>query len=83
MSSRHVVSKFDQINFEEHPPPSTLVPRITSFATIQIVKFDPKNVKSWDIVVGITLSTFYIKATIWFADISRKLELRPAQLIEC
>jgi hypothetical protein len=38
---------------------------INGFATIQIVGFNPRDAKPGDIVVGITLSRFYIRATIW------------------
>ncbi len=37
----------------------------TSFATIQIVGFEPRDAKPRDIDVGITLFGFYSKATIW------------------
>jgi hypothetical protein len=65
MNSRHIVLEFAQRNFEGHPPPSTLVLCIIGFAIVQTMGFDPKDARLRDIDVGITLSRFYIKATIW------------------
>jgi hypothetical protein len=65
MSSKHIVLEFVQRNFEGHPLPRTLVLRIIGFAIVQIMGFDRRDVKPRDIDVGITLSGFYIRATIW------------------
>jgi hypothetical protein len=65
MNSRHIVLEFAQRNFEGHPPPSTLVLRITGFAIVQTMGFDPRDAKPGDIDVGKTLSGFYIRTRIW------------------
>jgi hypothetical protein len=46
---------------KDTPPLGTLVFCIINFVIVQIVGFDPKDAKPRDIVVGVTLSGFYIR----------------------
>jgi len=50
MNNRTTISKFDQINFEGHPLLGTLVICIFGFATIEIIRFDPKEARQGDLV---------------------------------
>jgi hypothetical protein len=45
MNSRTTILKFDQCQFEGHPPLGTLVIRISGFIAIEIVGFDPREVR--------------------------------------
>jgi hypothetical protein len=65
MSGRVVIAKFDQHQFGNYPPPRTLVLHIVSFATIQIVGFDPRDTKPGDITVGVALLGYSIRTTMW------------------
>jgi hypothetical protein len=65
MNNKTTVSKFDQHHFEGHPPPSTLVIHIFGFAIIEIVRFDPKEARQGDLAIGVTLSRFFIKTSLW------------------
>jgi hypothetical protein len=65
MSGRVYLWRFDQHQFGKYPPPRTLVLHIVSFATIQIVGFDPRDMKLGNIAIGVALSGYYIRATMW------------------
>jgi hypothetical protein len=45
MNGRTTILEFNQHQFEGHPPLSTLVIRISSFTTIEILGFDPREVR--------------------------------------
>jgi hypothetical protein len=65
MNGRVIIVEFDQHQFGKYPPIGTLVLRIVSFATIQIVGFDSRDMKLGNIVVGVALSGYFIRSTMW------------------
>ncbi len=65
MSNKINALEFDQCHFEDHPPLGTLVMHVTGFATIEIIRFDPRKTKPRDVVVGVALLGFYIQTTMW------------------
>jgi hypothetical protein len=65
MNNRTTISKFDQHNFEGHPPPCTLVICIFGFATTKIIGFDPREARQGDLVIDVALLGFFIITTIW------------------
>lgn len=65
MSNRINALEFDRHHFEDHPPLGTLAMHVTRFATIEIIRFDPRKTKPRDVVVGVTLLGFYIQTTMW------------------
>jgi hypothetical protein len=65
MNNITTISKFDQHHLEGHPPCNTLVIHIFGFAAIEIVGFDPREVRQGDLAIGVVLSGFFIKAIIW------------------
>ncbi len=65
MSNRINALEFDQCHFEDHPPLGTLAMHVTGFATIEIIRFDPRKTKPRDVVVGVTLLGFYIRIAMW------------------
>jgi len=64
MSNRINALGFDQHHFEDHSPPGTLVIHVTRFVTIEIIRFDPIKTKPKNVVIGVTLLRFYIRATM-------------------
>jgi len=60
MNNKITTSKSDQHHFEGHPPLGTLVIIISSFAMIEIMGFDPREVKQGDIAIGVALSEYFI-----------------------
>jgi hypothetical protein len=50
--------EFDRRHFEDHPPLGTLVMHVAGFATIEIIRFDPRKTKPRDVVVGVALLGF-------------------------
>jgi hypothetical protein len=65
MNNRTTILEFDQHRFEGHPPSGTLVIHIFGFATTKIVGFDPKEARQGKLVIGIGLSGFFIRVTLW------------------
>jgi hypothetical protein len=64
INNKNAIEAFDQHQFERHPPPSTLIMRILGFAIVNIIGFDLQAILG-DIAIDVTLSRFYIHATIW------------------
>ncbi len=56
MNNRTTILKFDQHRFEGHPPLGTLVIHIFGFATIKMIRFDPKEARQGELAIGIALS---------------------------
>jgi hypothetical protein len=45
MNNKTTISEFDQCHFKGHPPQGTLVIRISSFAMVEIIGFDPREAR--------------------------------------
>jgi hypothetical protein len=65
MSNRINALEFYQRHFEDHPSLGTLVMHVTGFATIEIIRFDPRKTKPKDVVVDVALLGFYVRTTMW------------------
>jgi hypothetical protein len=65
MNNQITISEFDQHNFEGHPPLGTLVIHTSCFVVVEIIRFDPKEARQGDLVIGVALYGFYIKTIIW------------------
>jgi hypothetical protein len=65
MNNRTTILKFDQHQFEGHPPLGILVIRISSVAIIGIIGFDPKEARQGDLVIGVALLGLFIKIVVW------------------
>jgi hypothetical protein len=55
MSGRFIVIEFDQRNFGRQPILGTLILHVIGFATLQIVGFEPREVRPNDLAIGIAL----------------------------
>jgi hypothetical protein len=58
MNNKTTISEFDQCHFKGHPPQGTLVIRISSFAMVEIIGFDPREARQGDLAIRIALSWF-------------------------
>ncbi len=65
MNTKITITDIDQRQFEKHPPPSTVVIHISSFAIIKIIGFDPKEVRQGNLAIIVTLLRFFIKIAVW------------------
>jgi hypothetical protein len=57
------VSTFDEVEFPMKP--GTIILKVTGFASIIIVGFDPTTVEVNDIIVGVIHASFFMETTIW------------------
>jgi hypothetical protein len=59
------VSDFDEMEFSWELQASSLILRVTGFASLKILGFDPSKAKVRDIAITIIHADFFSKAAIW------------------
>jgi hypothetical protein len=59
------VSDFDEMEFSWELQASSLILKVTRFASLKILGFDPSKAKVGDIAITIIYADFFSKAAIW------------------
>jgi hypothetical protein len=62
------VSTFNEVEF--HTKPGIIILKVTGFASIIIVGFDPTTTKINDIIIGVIHVGFFMEITIWLKTCS-------------
>jgi hypothetical protein len=59
------VSTFNEVEFLGELGTRTIVLKVTRFANIIIVRFDPTTLKIGDITIGVVHAGFFMKTAFW------------------